>query len=156
MAKRNLPLLQQKRWKYGFGELYEKKAEQELKKLGLKVKKAYANSDTVKEGYVIKQSPKGGSIVNTGFAVTITISKGVSKTTVQILNWSFSECCRKRAKQSGINFGSVSYDYSGEVGEGDVISREWDQRTSVDKGTKVPIVLVFVRRSPLLRRQRDN
>ena len=63
----------------------EKKAEQELKKLGLKVKKAYANSDTVKEGYVIKQSPKGGSIVNTGFAVTITISKGVSKTTVPSL-----------------------------------------------------------------------
>ena len=49
-----------------------KRQEQELKKLGLKVKKAYANSDTVKEGYVIKQSPKGGSIVNTGFAVTIT------------------------------------------------------------------------------------
>ena len=56
LAKRNLPLLQQKRWKVRTLVNYtEKEAEQELKKLGLKVKKAYANSDTVKEGYVIKQ-----------------------------------------------------------------------------------------------------
>lgn len=34
---------------------------------------------------MIKQSPKGGTIVNKGFAVTITISKGVGKTTVPSL-----------------------------------------------------------------------
>ena len=119
----------------------EKKAEQELKKLGLKVKKAYANSDTVKEGYVIKQSPKGGSIVNTGFAVTITISKGVSKTTVPSLIGVSQSVAERELNRVGLKLGSVSYDYSGEVGEGDVISQEIESGTSVDKGTKVPIVL---------------
>ena len=119
----------------------EKKAEQELKKLGLKVKKAYANSDTVKEGYVIKQSPKGGSIVNTGFAVTITISKGVSKTTVPSLIGVSQSVAERELNRVGLKLGSVSYDYSGEVGEGDVISQGIESGTSVDKGTKVPIVL---------------
>ena len=93
----------------------EKKAEQELKKLGLKVKKAYANSDTVKEGYVIKQSPKGGSIVNTGFAVTITISKGVSKTTVPSLIGVSQSVAERELNRVGLKLGSVSYDYSGEA-----------------------------------------
>ena len=41
----------------------------------------------------------------------------------------------------GVKLGAVSYDYSGEVGEGDVISQGIESGTSVDKGTKVPIVL---------------
>ena len=118
----------------------EKKAEQELKKLGLKVKKAYANSDTVKEGYVIKQSPKGGSIVNTGFAVTITISKGVSKTTVPSLIGVSQSVAERELNRVGLKLGSVSYDYSGEVGEGDVISQGIESGTSVDKGTNYPLI----------------
>ena len=100
-----------------------------------------ANSDTVKEGYVIKQSPKGGSIVNTGFAVTITISKGVSKTTVPSLIGVSQSVAERELNRVGLKLGSVSYDYSGEVGEGDVISQGIESGTSVDKGTKVPIVL---------------
>lgn len=119
----------------------EKKAEKELTKAGLRVKKAYATSDTVKEGYVIKQSPKGGTIVNKGFAVTITISKGVGKTTVPSLIGVSQSVAERELNQVGLKLGTVSYDYSGEVGVGDVISQGIESGTSVDKGTKVSIVL---------------
>lgn len=119
----------------------EKKAEKELTKAGLKVKKAYATSDTVKEGYVIKQSPKGGTIVNKGFAVTLTISKGVGKTTVPSLIGVSQSVAERELNQVGLKLGTVSYDYSGEVGVGDVISQGIESGTSVDKGTKVSIVL---------------
>ena len=84
---------------------------------------------------------KGGSIVNTGFAVTITISKGVSKTTVPSLIGVSQSVAERELNRVGLKLGSVSYDYSGEVGEGDVISQGIESGTSVDKGTKVPIVL---------------
>ena len=119
----------------------EEKAKKELEKLGLKVKKAYATSDTVKEGYVIKQSPKGGTIVNKGFAVTITVSKGVGKTTVPSLIGVSQSVAEQELNQVGLKLGTISYDYSGEVGVGDVISQGIKSGTSVDKGTKVSIVL---------------
>lgn len=119
----------------------ESKAEKELEKLGLKVKKAYATSDTVKAGYVIKQSPKGGTVVNKGFAVTITVSKGVGKTTVPSLIGVSQSVAEQELNQVGLKLGTVSYDYSGEVGVGDVISQGIKSGTSVDKGTKVSVVL---------------
>ena len=119
----------------------EEKAQKELEKLGLKVKKAYSTSDTVKSGYVIKQSPKGGTIVNKGFAVTITVSKGVAKTTVPSLIGVSQSVAEQELNQVGLKLGTVSYDYSGEVGVGDVISQGIKSGTSVDKGTKVSIVL---------------
>lgn len=119
----------------------EEKAQKELEKLGLKVKKAYSTSDTVKSGYVIKQSPKGGTVVNKGFAVTITVSKGVAKTTVPSLTGVSQSVAEQELNQVGLKLGTVSYDYSGEVGVGDVISQGIKSGTSVDKGTKVSIVL---------------
>lgn len=119
----------------------EEKAQKELEKLGLKVKKAYSTSDTVKSGYVIKQSPKGGTVVNKGFAVTITVSKGVAKTTVPSLIGVSQSVAEQELNQVGLKLGTVSYDYSGEVGVGDVISQGIKSGTSVDKGTKVSIVL---------------
>ena len=119
----------------------EEKAQKELEKLGLKVKKAYSTSDTVKSGYVIKQSPKGGTVVNKGFAVTITVSKGVAKTTVPSLIGVSQSVAEQELNQVGLKLGTVSYDYSGEVGVGDVISQGIKSGTSVDKGTKVSVVL---------------
>ena len=119
----------------------EEKAEEILKGMGLKVSKAYATSDTVKKGYVIKQSPKGGSIVDKGFEVTITISKGVAKVKVPLLIGLSQSAAQRELNNVGLELGSVSSDYSGEVGVGDVISQGIDSGTSVDKGTKVPIVI---------------
>ena len=90
---------------------------------------------------MIKQSPKGGTIVNKGLAVTITISKGVGKTAVPSLIGVSQSVAERELNQVGLKLGTVSYDYSGEVGVGDVISQGIESGTSVDKGTKVSIVL---------------
>lgn len=119
----------------------EDKAESTLKKLGLKVKKAYATSDTVKEGYVIKQSPKGGSTVDVGFTITITVSKGVAKVRVPSLIGLSQSAAERELNNVGLKLGEVTSDYSGDVGEGDVISQGIDSGTQVDKGSSVPITI---------------
>ena len=60
----------------------EEDAVEALESLGLKAEVVYSNIDTVEEGYVIRQTPKGGSLVDPGFTVTITVSRGVSQVPV--------------------------------------------------------------------------
>lgn len=119
----------------------EEKARETLEGLGLEVKLAYTNSDTVKEGYVADQSPKGGSVVNKGFKVTITISKGVSQARVPTLSGLSQEAAEKELNRVGLVLGKVSSGYSGEVGVGEVISQDIKSGTMVDRGTAVSIVI---------------
>ena len=119
----------------------EDKARETLEGLGLEVKLAYTNSDTVKEGYVADQSPKGGSVVNKGFKVTITISKGVSQARVPTLSGLSQEAAEKELNRVGLVLGKVSSGYSGEVGVGEVISQDIESGTMVDRGTAVSIVI---------------
>ena len=116
-------------------------AEKVLKDLGLKTKKVYGNSDEVKEGYVMDQSPKGGSVVNKGFSVTITLCKGMKKVRVPSLGGLSQSAAEAELARVGLLLGDVTGDYSGEVGIGEVISQGIASGSYVDKGTKVPIVI---------------
>ena len=119
----------------------EEKAEKDLEDLGLKANVAYASSDTVEAGYVIDQNPVSGAKVAKGFAVTITVSKGLEDVRVPSL-YGMSQTAAKRQLESvGLELGDVSSDYSGEVGINDVISQSIDPGTYVEKGTKVSIVI---------------
>lgn len=60
----------------------------------------------------------------------------MSKTTVPSLIGVSQSVAERELNRVGLKLGSVSYDYSGEVGEGDVISQGIESGTSVDKGTK--------------------
>lgn len=119
----------------------EETAVEELEKLGLKVKKIYANSDTVEQGYVIKQSPKGGNIVDKGFTITITISRGVSQVLVPSLSGLTQEMAERELNRVGLKLGQVTSDYSGLVGVGEVVKQGIPSGTYVDKGTEVSIVI---------------
>jgi len=112
-----------------------------LESMGLGVMKTYATSDTVKEGYVIRQSPAGGSIVNKGFTVTITISKGLEQVRVPTLTGQSQKNAERELNRVGLILGNITSDYSGEVGVGDVISQDIPAGTMVDKGTAVNIVI---------------
>lgn len=119
----------------------EEKAEKDLEELGLKANVAYASSDTVEAGYVMDQNPVSGAKVAKGFAVTITVSKGLEDVRVPSL-YGMSQTAAKRQLESvGLELGDVSSDYSGEVGVNDVISQSIDPGTYVEKGTKVSIVI---------------
>lgn len=119
----------------------EEKAKEELDRLGLKAKIVYANSDTVPEGYVIRQTPKGGSVVDEGFAITITVSRGVVKVKVPSLYGLTQEAAERELNRVGLVLGKVSSNYSGSVGVGDVIEQGIPSGESVDKGTEVSIVI---------------
>lgn len=119
----------------------EEEAVDVLKNLGLKAKVVYASSDTVEEGYVIRQTPKGGSMVDEGFQITITVSRGVSQVKVPSLYGLSQEAAERELNRVGLVLGDVSSDYSGSVGVGDVIKQGIPSGTSVDKGTEVSIVI---------------
>lgn len=119
----------------------EEEAIDALEAIGLKAEVVYANSDTVEEGYVIRQTPKGGSLVDEGFTVTITVSRGVSQVKVPDLYGVSQEAAEKELNRLGLELGDVSSDYSGSVGEGDVIDQSIESGTMVDKGTAVSITI---------------
>ena len=119
----------------------EEEAIDALEAIGLKAEVVYANSDTVEEGYVIRQTPKGGSLVDEGFTVTITVSRGVSQVRVPDLYGVSQEAAERELNRLGLELGDVSSDYSGSVGEGDVIDQSIESGTMVDKGTAVSITI---------------
>lgn len=119
----------------------EEEAIDALEDIGLKAEVIYANSDTVEEGYVIRQTPKGGSLVDEGFTVTITVSRGVSQVRVPDLYGVSQEAAERELNRLGLELGDVSSDYSGSVGEGDVIDQSIESGTMVDKGTAVSITI---------------
>lgn len=119
----------------------EEDAVEALESLGLKAEVVYSNSDTVEEGYVIRQTPKGGSLVDPGFTVTITVSRGVSQVAVPDLYGVTQEAAERELNRLGLVLGDVSSDYSGSVGEGDIIDQSIKSGTMVDKGTAVSITI---------------
>ena len=119
----------------------EEEAIDALEALGLQAEVVYSNSDTVEEGYVIRQTPKGGSLVDPGFTVTITVSRGVSQVAVPDLYGVTQEAAEKELNRLGLVLGDVSSDYSGSVGEGDIIDQSIESGTMVDKGTAVSITI---------------
>lgn len=119
----------------------EEEAEEALHAAGLKMKKIYADSDTVKKGYVIRQNPKGGSIVDKEFTITVTISRGVKQARVPSLSGISQEAAERELNKVGLELGNVTSDYSGSVGVGEVIKQDPPSGTMVDQGTKVSIVI---------------
>ena len=121
--------------------LEQGEAESTLEKEGLSSSVIYATSDTVKEGVVIRQNPKGGTEVDRGFTVTITVSKGVGQVKVPSLSGVSRENAEKLLNDVGLKLGSVSSDYSGSVGVGDVIEQDIPSGSLVEKGTEVSITI---------------
>ncbi len=119
----------------------EEEAIDELESLGLKAEVVYTNSDTVEKGYVIRQTPKGGSMVDSGFTVTITVSRGVSQVEVPDLYGVSQEAAERELNRLGLVLGNVSSGYSGSVGVGDVFEQSIESGTMVDKGTEISITV---------------
>ena len=112
-----------------------------MEKADLKASVIYDTSDTVSQGYVIKQNPEGGTEVDRGFSVTIIVSKGVGKVKVPSLSGVSKDMAEKLLNDVGLKLGNVSSDYDGSVGVGDVISQDIPSGSLVEKGTKVSITI---------------
>lgn len=104
------------------------------------VKEAY-DSD-VEKGKVISQSPAGGTKLQKGSSVTITVSKGekeVEQITVPNLKYYTQSEAKQQLKNMGLSLGSVLTEYSDTVEKGLVIRQTVSAGSKVKKGTAVGI-----------------
>ena len=80
-------------------------------------------------------------MVDEGFTVTITVSRGVSQVKVPDLYGVSQAAAERELNRLGLVLGTVSSDYSGSVGVGDVFEQSIESGTMVDKGTEVSITV---------------
>lgn len=121
----------------------ESKAKSSLSKKGFQIKTKEAYSDSVKEGLVIEQSPKGGKQADYGSTVTLTISKGAETKEVSVpsvIGKSLSEA-KSILKEAGLSVGSASKEYSSRYEKGTIISQDPSKGTKVEEGTSVNLVI---------------
>ncbi len=112
-----------------------------LSKLGLDYKIVEKESDTVKEGRVIKTSPAAGKEVAKGSTVTVTISKGKSKVQVPQVVGDTLETAQEKITAANLAVGEISYNYSNSIESGCVISTNPTTGTEVEEGSTVSIIV---------------
>ncbi|MGS2664801.1 Stk1 family PASTA domain-containing Ser/Thr kinase [Corynebacterium glucuronolyticum] len=112
----------------------QKRLEEEGLKLATTVKED--NSDTVKEGLILEQSPSAGSQVSKGTEVTITVSIGQKLVRVPAQNGTTFETAQSNLKAMG--FGVQMQMVDGVEPEGTVISTA-GEGTEVAEGTVVTV-----------------
>ena len=80
-------------------------------------------SSTVEKNYVISQAPVKGTPLKKGDTISIIISKGPQSLSVpNVIGYSLNDA-KKILKQSGLNLGTVSYEYSNFRSEGTIINQ---------------------------------
>ena len=80
-------------------------------------------SSTVEKNYVISQAPVKGTPLKKGDTISIIISKGPQSLSVpNIIGYSLNDA-KKILKQSGLNLGTVDYEYSNFRSEGTIINQ---------------------------------
>ncbi len=119
------------------------RARSEIIDEGLKVGDiTYTYSDTVEDGRVIRQSPSGGEDVESGTRVSLVVSRGAEKVTVEVPNligMTQSEA-NTALRNQGLSAGTVTEEYSDKEA-GLVISQSVSAGTSVAQGEEINFVV---------------
>lgn len=120
--------------------LAQAEAVKSLKNAGIKYNTEKVHSDTVKEGVVIDQSLKAGTMISADKTLTLTISSGK-----QILYPDLVGKTQKEAEADltklGLKFAVGSEKYSDTVKKGCVISQDKKAGGKAEKGDKVTVVI---------------
>lgn len=121
------------------------KEEAEAKKLltdaGFLVTTVEEFSSTVKEGYVISQSPEGGRKVDYGTTITLTISKGEEQISVPSVTGRTKSEGENILKDAKLAVGAIEEVYSDRYEEGIIISQTPQSGSKAAAGTKVHLVV---------------
>ena len=108
----------------------------------------YEYSNSVDEGYVIRQDPGAGKRVKAGSTVDLVVSRGDDRSTVQVPN--LMGMTRSQASEAlerlGLTLGNVTEEYSSST-IGTVMRQGVKSGTSVEKGSAVDISLSKGRQS---------
>lgn len=106
---------------------------------GFEYSKTYSNSSTVEAGYVISQTPSGGSKGKKGDTISIEISQGPESVTVPDVTTTYKSEEQARELLSDFNV-SVTTAYS-EISAGIVIGQSIDAGKQVEKGSAITITV---------------
>jgi hypothetical protein len=100
-------------------------------------------SSTVAAGNVISQNPVGGTVVNRGTSVALTVSLGtapVTTTVPSVINQTLSAATAS-ITGAGLVVGTVTSNYSSTVAAGNVISQTPVGGTTVNRGSSVDLAV---------------
>ncbi len=102
----------------------------------------YTYHDTVEDGRVIRQSPSSGEEVESGSKVSLVVSRGAEKVTVEVPNLIGMTQSQANAalREKGLGAGTVTEDYSDKEA-GVVISQSVNAGTSIAQGEEVDFVV---------------
>lgn len=118
----------------------EQEAIRLIEAANLKWDRDYEPSDTVPSGTVISQNPESGEVAE-GTTITIVVSQGLPSVVVPDLENLSEKKARAALEKAGLKLGSVTTEYSDSIKEGRVISQSVNAGKTVEKGTKVNIVI---------------
>lgn len=118
----------------------EEDAKSKLEALGLKVLEVTEESDQEK-GIVLKVDPSADTTVKSGSEVKLTISGGASQVKVPNFEGMDLDGVKSTLGNLQLKLGDVSYEYSDSVPKGQVMSQNPNANESVDKDSKINIVI---------------
>lgn len=114
------------------------KAEEELRALGLAVEMVHEDCNVTPIGQVIRQEPKGGTLVSAKSCVTLYVSDGVVVPQLYKLT---AEDAQKQTENSGLIFVVAGEEYSDKIGKGKVMRQMVAHDTRVEGGTELPVIV---------------
>lgn len=134
--------------------LTKDKAKANLEGAGLKLGEVKEeHSDTVEKNLIIRADFEEGSSVPKGETVNLWISIGSNKTNVPKVTGKKESDAKKEIEAAGLVLGNVTKEHNEEVAEGLVINQSVKAGDSVNKGSKVDIV-VSLGKAPVVVKQK--
>ncbi len=119
-----------------------RRAELELKRLGITYKIEEITDDAFASGQVIKTSPAAGEVLKDGEVLTVYVSIGAAEgeTEVPDLVGSTEAVALTKILESGLRMGEIKYEKSDKTA-GTVISQSVDKGTKVAANTKIDLTV---------------
>ena len=116
-------------------------AQAALERVGFQVKVEEAESSFDDEGAVTGQDPRGGSSVEKGSQVTITVGTGPSTVKVPSVYGNTPDQAADILADYELKLGTVSEDYTSEVAEGMIFYQDPAQGQSLEPGSSVAVMV---------------
>ena len=121
----------------------ESQAREALEAKGFQLGRVTEEESSQVAGTVVRQSPVSGTEAESGIAVDIVIAKEVQTQEVAMPGLLGKSLASAQAaiENAGLTVGNVTYAYSSDYPEGQVMEQQYGSGTSLEKGTSVSIVI---------------
>lgn len=121
----------------------ESQARETLEAAGFQLGRVSEEESSQVSGTVIRQSPSSGTEIESGTSVDIVIAKEVAKQQVSMPGLLGKSLASAQAaiENAGLTVGNVTYAYSSDYPEGQVMEQQYGSGMALEKGTSVSIVI---------------